>query len=279
MRNIAAVSMSLLLVLLQLTALYSTAQAGRDGVFRNLGRLIPHKKNNKINQNNIHSNDYCNASDAVASNHLERTICPLDYRGGYKDDVAVQEAEVGVLTDERRLDESAKAKVYGKLEFSFFQKGDGSSEDPDGIPTRYLRMQLHRRELAKKAAKATLDWREEHGIDLILKRPHPDYDVAKAVFPHYFITRDVGGHVVFVQRPALLNLKLAEKNGLNNKALLGAWCRYCRLSDDDSISWQRRLDRSDMISHLFCTAIAQTTTSMSMSIYGKLSKPPTQWRP
>jgi hypothetical protein len=220
--NIAAVSISLLLVLLQLTALSSTAQAGaREGVFRNLDRLI--QQHHRIPPP-FNRSDFCSASETAVT-AAERALYPLYYRGGYKEDVAVQEKETELTTDGKhhRLDEAAKAKVYGKLEFPLFQKGDGSDEDPDGIPTRYMRMQLHRREFAKKAVRATLDWRHEHDIDSILKRGHPDFDVAKAVFPHYFVTRDVGGHVVFVQRPALLNLKLAEKNGLNNKALLGTY--------------------------------------------------------
>lgn len=125
-----------------------------------------------------------------------------------------------------RLDTAEKAKRHGKLEFSLFQNGDGSDKDSDGIPDRYMAMQLQRRPLAYQATRATLTWREKHEINSILSRPHPDFDVAKAVFPHYFVGRDVNGHVVFVQRPALLNLKLAAKNGLHQKALLGtssAW--------------------------------------------------------
>lgn len=224
MRNVATVSISLLLVLLKLTALYSTAQAGirNDGVFRkDFARLILTRR---FKKDHLH-NDLCFATDALTTD-VERALHPLSCRGGYKDDgvalVRENGTEISTIDGKHhRLDEVAKAKVYGKFEFSLFQKGDGSDEDPDGIPTRYLKMQLHRRELAKKAVRETLRWREEHRIDTILKRPHPDFDVAKAVFPHYFVTRDVGGHVVFVQRPALLDLKLADKNGLNNKALLG----------------------------------------------------------
>ena len=83
--------------------------------------------------------DVCSASDAVAAD-VERALFPYHYRGGYKDDVAVMEKVTGSsetdesTTGKHRLDEAAKAKVYDKLEFSLFQKGDGSDQDPDGIP-------------------------------------------------------------------------------------------------------------------------------------------------
>ncbi|VEU44762.1 unnamed protein product [Pseudo-nitzschia multistriata] len=104
--------------------------------------------------------------------------------------------------------------------FSVFQKGDGHETDPDGIPTRYLNMQGGRRDLAKTALMNTVKWREENDVDTILARPHPKYDVSKAVFPHYFCGRDDTQHVILLQRPGLMNVKLAHKNGLTGEELL-----------------------------------------------------------
>jgi len=168
---------------------------------------------------------------AEKQNAAAAAAAALSYRGGYKDEVAVEtDADaVAVVVEKKtsaeassaeRIDLEAKAKEYGDLEFSLFQKGDGSDEDPEGIPDRYLRMQLQNREKAKKACKLTLDWRKENGIDHILRDPHADFDICKAVFPHYFTSRDKDGHIVFVQRPALLNLELAYKNGLDKEHLL-----------------------------------------------------------
>lgn len=177
----------------------------------------------------------CSVSSAVQS-LVERAlaeeqdaVAALSCRGGYKDEVAVEtDADAVAVVVEKtaepssteRIDLEAKATEYGELEFSLFQKGDGSDEDPEGIPDRYLRMQLHHREKAKKACQLTLEWRKEHGIDHILRDPHPDFDICKAVFPHYFTSRDKDGHIVFVQRPALMNLDLAHKNGLDKEHLL-----------------------------------------------------------
>jgi hypothetical protein len=104
--------------------------------------------------------------------------------------------------------------------FSLFQEGDGSQEDPDGIPTRYLKMQGLRRDNAKKALEATLIWREANDIDTILARPNTKFDVCKRVFPHYFCGRDDTNHVILLQRPGLIDLGVAEANGLTGDDLL-----------------------------------------------------------
>ena len=104
--------------------------------------------------------------------------------------------------------------------FSLYQQNDGSEEDPDGIPTRDLNMQEGKRENAKKALHATLEWREANDIDTILARPNPKFDLCKRVFPHYFCGRDDTNHVILLQRPGLIDLKLAEANGLGGADLL-----------------------------------------------------------
>jgi hypothetical protein len=104
--------------------------------------------------------------------------------------------------------------------FSLFQVGDGSESDPDGIPDRYLRMQLGRRDDARQALDATLAWRKEHHIDQILLKPQPKFDICKSVFPHYFVGRDTQNHVILVQRPALIDIQKAKANSLTNEELL-----------------------------------------------------------
>ena len=104
--------------------------------------------------------------------------------------------------------------------FSLYQEGDGSKEDPDGIPTRYLKMQGGRREQAHKALDITLAWRKEHNIDTILARPHAKFDRCKSVFPHYFCGRDDTNHVILLQRPGLINLNMAHANDISGEDLL-----------------------------------------------------------
>ena len=104
--------------------------------------------------------------------------------------------------------------------YSLFQKGDGSATDPDGIPTRFLDMHNGNRALAKQSLATTLQWRQENEIDDILIRPNPKFDIAKAVGPHYFLGRDTQGDVVFMLRPALMDLDLGKKNGLSHEDML-----------------------------------------------------------
>lgn len=107
-----------------------------------------------------------------------------------------------------------------KMIFSFFQKGDGSESDPDGIPARYLKMQNGHRDRAALAVESTLQWRAEHDIDRLLLTPQTKFDVCKHVFPHAFLGRDKDNHVVFLQRPALIDLQRGKKNKLTNDELL-----------------------------------------------------------
>jgi hypothetical protein len=109
----------------------------------------------------------------------------------------------------------ARAQSYG-----LFQKDDGSEKDPDGIPTRFLKMHSGNRAAAKQSLEAALQWRRKHEIDNILNIPHPKFDLCKAVYPHYFLGRNTEGHVVFVQHPARINLQRARDNKLTEEELL-----------------------------------------------------------
>jgi CRAL/TRIO domain len=116
--------------------------------------------------------------------------------------------------------DTSSVPVSEEYTFSLFQENDGSESDPDGIPRRYLKMQNHKRDHAKKALEATVEWRKEHDVDTILARPHPKFDICKDVFPHYFCGRDDSNHVILLQRPGLINLPLAHANGLTGDELL-----------------------------------------------------------
>ena len=145
-------------------------------------------------------------------------------RGGFRDkaDVPAKTVSDAIATlQPDRLDAEAKGKKYAKYEYPLFQEGDGSDYDPDGIPARYVSMQKDNRVLARQAVLSTLRWRKENEIDSICRRPRPDFDIAKATFPHFFVGRDKQDHVIFVVRPALLDLDLAKTNKFKEDALLG----------------------------------------------------------
>ncbi|EJK66863.1 hypothetical protein THAOC_12170 [Thalassiosira oceanica] len=106
------------------------------------------------------------------------------------------------------------------LTFSATKPFDGSVEDPDGIPTRFMQMKKDNREEAKESFEAHLEWRKEHGIDNILSQPHPRFDVCKALVPAYFAGRDQSNNVVFVQRPAAIDFKMMNDNNSSIEELL-----------------------------------------------------------
>jgi hypothetical protein len=108
--------------------------------------------------------------------------------------------------------EAPEQRLPRNLTFSATKSHDGSLDDPDGIPTRFLLMKKNNRAEAREAFQSTLSWRREYDVDTILARSHPKYDVCKAALPHYFSGRDPHGNVVLVQRPATLDFELMRKN-------------------------------------------------------------------
>jgi hypothetical protein len=145
-------------------------------------------------------------------------VCQL--RGGEEDTSILEQEEA--LSDNFTISAMVRVerKDYSPYTFSLFQQNDGSETDPDGIPLRYLKMQNNNRKHAKHALEATIKWRKENDIDTILARPHPKFDAAKSVFPHYFCGRDNTNHVILLQRPGLIDIRAAHANGLNGHDLL-----------------------------------------------------------
>ena len=106
------------------------------------------------------------------------------------------------------------------LTFPATNPHDGHTQDPDGIPTRFLQMKKDNREEALQSWKAHLQWRLQYNVDTILSTPHKLYDVCKAQVPHYFCGRDPHGNVIFVQRPAHLDFELMKRNNATMDDLL-----------------------------------------------------------
>jgi len=115
--------------------------------------------------------------------------------------------------------------------FPLIKDGDGSQDDVDGIPTRFLLMQKGNRLSAKLALEQTLAWRKEYKIDRILKRPHVKFDKCKAVFPHCFAGFDlIQGCPIFIQQLGNLNTKLMHKNNITNDDIINHYIytmEYC----------------------------------------------------
>lgn len=157
--------------------------------------------------NNVNEND-----DSKVVESLEEATGVVDVNiddGNIDGHGAVQEnsfKNMGINTD--------------SLVFQACQPGDGSQTDPDGIPERFLRMQKGNREKAKAAFAHTIQWREDHEVDTILKRPHPKFDLCKKIFPVYIPGRDQQKHIVVVQRVGLIDIEYGAKNNVSGDDLL-----------------------------------------------------------
>ncbi|CAJ1955547.1 unnamed protein product [Cylindrotheca closterium] len=105
-------------------------------------------------------------------------------------------------------------------EFSVIKTGDGSEEDPDGIPKRYLIAHKDNREKAKAAFEHTLEWRREEQVNTILLEPPANFDLCHQIFPVFLPGRDSEGHLILVQRPGMVRLDIASANDISVDAVL-----------------------------------------------------------
>lgn len=134
----------------------------------------------------------------------------------------VEAPDAPIVKESEESQPDLKSLVYTEedLTFGASKPGDGSESDPDGLPTRFLKMQKGHRERAKKAFAHTLEWRAAHNVDTILSKPRPLYDLCKSIYPHYFPGRDVLNNPILVQRPGQLDLDKAHKYNITMDELL-----------------------------------------------------------
>ncbi|CAI5733066.1 unnamed protein product [Hyaloperonospora brassicae] len=67
---------------------------------------------------------------------------------------------------------------------------------------------------------ATLEWRKSSGIDDILVRPHPNFEIIKKYYPQYFHGRSREGLPVYYERPGKIDLAALKREGLSMDDLL-----------------------------------------------------------
>ena len=161
-------------------------------------------------------------SSSAASSLIRWEESVLSTRGGstVEEETTVSEVdkettEEGSPDDNITSDETAEETEESQprnLTFTAITPNDGSAEDPDGIPTRWLDMKKGDREGAKEAFQTHLAWREEVNVDTMLERPHPKFDICKQMAPHYFAGRDPHNNIIFVQRPAHVDFELMRMN-------------------------------------------------------------------
>lgn len=88
------------------------------------------------------------------------------------------------------------------------------------IPIRFVRAENGDMSKASLRYQATLKWRRERGLDSILQRPHPKFDIIKANSSHSFHGRDKLGNPIFIERLGHLNWVALQNAGVGVEDLL-----------------------------------------------------------
>lgn len=159
---------------------------------------FPLKSVSRINARRISLNKFCD------------DLCQL--RGG---ESVVDSTDAGLVIKDSTESEAKTEKFV----YTLNQLGDGHEDEPF-VPRRFIRMQKGNLDKAIAAYNATALWRAAHGVDSILSKPHPGYDVFKKVLPHFFCGPDCTGHVVFCQCFGQMKVDLLEANNLTRQDLL-----------------------------------------------------------
>jgi len=114
--------------------------------------------------------------------------------------------------------------------FPVNRPGDGSEEDPDGIPTRYLMAHKQNRGKALRAYHKTLEWRKEKNIDAILQDKIENFEQCNNIFPVFIPGKDPEGHLIVVQRPGMVDLEKLKQYNVTSDDVLFAYIylvEYC----------------------------------------------------
>jgi len=91
---------------------------------------------------------------------------------------------------------------------------------PEELPDRFLRAGKGDPIEGQRRYEATLAWRKEQGIDHILTDAHPNFDLIKRNYPHYFHLRGRNGEPVFIEQPPKTNLQAMKDGGVTLEGLL-----------------------------------------------------------
>ena len=91
---------------------------------------------------------------------------------------------------------------------------------PEELPLRFLRAGKGDAEEGQRRYEATLEWRKEHKIDNILLEAHPNFELIKQHYPHYYHLRGHNGEPVFFEQPPKTNLAALRAGGIDLQTLV-----------------------------------------------------------
>ncbi len=164
-----------------------------------------------------------NESSSLSSDLINGNVAVKDNGEEGNTDNDIDTVEFTDTNTQDGLNEEVKQEreeIDNSLIFAASKNGDGSESDPDGLPTRFLRMQKGDREKAKTAFAATVQWRNEHQINTILARPHPKFDICTQIFPIYIPGLDLSNNIIIVQRVGMIDFDIAKRNNITPDDIL-----------------------------------------------------------
>jgi len=112
-------------------------------------------------------------------------------------------------------------------------------DPPKEVPERFIRACEGNEEEAKKRYEATLAWRKEYGMDTTLTEAHPNFELIKANYPHFFHLTGHDGESVFYDQPPRTDLQKLKDGGVDTESLLH---HYVMVTE---FQWQF-IDRDDL---------------------------------
>jgi hypothetical protein len=91
---------------------------------------------------------------------------------------------------------------------------------PKELPERFLLAGKGDPVEGQRRYEASLQWRKENGIDTILQEAHPNFELIKSHYPHYYHLRGRNGEPVFFEQPPKTNLAAMRNGGVTLPGLL-----------------------------------------------------------
>lgn len=117
-------------------------------------------------------------------------------------------------------------------------KNTAAPPPPDETPLRFLRAGKNDPVVGRQRYEQTLAWREENGMNTILKEPHMHFELIKEHYPHYYHLKGKNGEYCYYECPPKTNLKALKQASLTIDDLLR---HYAFVTE---FGWQY-IDRND----------------------------------
>lgn len=87
-------------------------------------------------------------------------------------------------------------------------------EATGSVPMRFILAEKGDEAKALERYNETTEWRRAEGVDFLLEKPNPHFNIIKENYPHYYHKRGKNGEPVYYEKPGKINLKALKGAGL-----------------------------------------------------------------